>query len=255
MYHRIRSPSAAHREWFRPQHSIDDDQVSRKAQFTSTSSELRRMPLPLTQTDLDLDKTAIAALVFLVWENLITLDDEVEYIWPKPRTAWVKSVFLFLRYFPLAVQLCNRILDEKVIQQAHLSYSALRAWYISQAVVAYLGMTGVEFVMMVRVYALYHNSRWIGWGLGCVLLAETIAVIAGIFITLPGVHFEPQLLLTKVPHSFAYLGISALVSQAIILGLTLHRFLQGQWAGTSLGNLLIRDGSIVYFIFFGVFRD
>ncbi|KAJ7497369.1 hypothetical protein FB451DRAFT_228830 [Mycena latifolia] len=208
------------------------------------------MTLSLTQIDFDLHKTSIAALVFLVWENLITFDDEVEYIWPKPRTAWVKSVFLFLRYFPLVVQLCNRILDEEVVQQDRLGESALRAWYISQVVVAHLCMMGVEFVMMVRVYALYHNNRWVGWGFGGLLLVETIAVIAGLFITLPAVHFEPQKFLSNVPHSFAYLQISGLVSQAIILLLTLHRFLRGQWAGTSLGHLLIRDGSVVYIIFF-----
>ncbi|KAJ7096246.1 hypothetical protein C8R44DRAFT_371686 [Mycena epipterygia] len=203
-----------------------------------------------TQIEFDLHKTAIAALVFLVWENLITFDDEVEHIWSKPKTAWVKTVFLFLRYFTLAVQLCNRILDEKVINHDPLGYSALRAWYISQVVVAHLIMTATEFVMMARVYALYHNNRWVGWGFVCLLLGETFAVIAGLFITLPGVHFEPGLLVGRVPHSFAYLGISALVSQAIILVLTLLRFLRGQWAGTSLGTLLIRDGSIVYLIFF-----
>jgi len=117
-------------------------------------------------------------------------------------------------------------------------------------VVAHLAMTGVEFVMMTRVYALYHNSPRVGWAFLCLWLGETIAVIAGLFITLPGVHFEPQLFLSKVPHSFAYLAISALVSQAVILGLTLLRFFQGQWSGTSLGKLLIRDGSIVYFVFF-----
>jgi hypothetical protein len=58
------------------------------------------------------------------------------------------------------------------------------------------------------------------------------------------------MLLTTVPLSFAYLAISALVSQAIILLLTLVRFMRGGWAGTSLGHLLIRDGAIVYFIFF-----
>jgi len=79
---------------------------------------------------------------------------------------------------------------------------------------------------------------------------ESKLIHAGLFITLPGVHFEPELLVRSVPHSFAYLGISALVSQAIILVLTLLRFLRGQWAGTSLGTLLVRDGSIVYLIFF-----
>ncbi|KAF7361828.1 hypothetical protein MVEN_00527200 [Mycena venus] len=198
----------------------------------------------------DLHKTSIAALAFLVWENLITFDDEVEYIWRKPWTAWIKAVFLFLRYFPLAIQLCNRIIDEKIIQQQDLRYSTLRTWYISQVVVAHLAMTGVELVMMARVYALYRNSRWMGWGFLCLWLGETIAVLAGLFITLPGVHFTSEQFLLRVPHSFAYLAISTLVSQAIILGLTLRRYIQGQWSGTSLGKLLIRDGSIVYFVFF-----
>ncbi|KAJ7680400.1 hypothetical protein DFH06DRAFT_416078 [Mycena polygramma] len=198
----------------------------------------------------DLHKTAIAALVFLVWENLITFGDEVDYIWSKPWTAWVKPVFLFLRYFPLAIQICNRVLSEKVVQHQALGYSALRAWYISQVIIAHVAMTGVEFVMMARVYALYRNDRRLGWAFLCLWLGETIVVMIGLVVTLPGVHFEPQLLLTTAPHSFAYLAISALVSQAIILGLTLARFLKGQWVGTSLGTLLIRDGSIVYIVFF-----
>ncbi|KAJ7188158.1 hypothetical protein C8R46DRAFT_12406 [Mycena filopes] len=60
----------------------------------------------------------------------------------------------------------------------------------------------------------------------------------------------PQQPSCRAPHSFAYLACATLLSQAILLGLTLLRFLQGQWGGTSLGHLLIRDGSIVYIVFF-----
>jgi len=208
------------------------------------------MATPFTELEIDLHRTAIAALAFLVWEILITFDDEVQYIWPKPNTAWIKAIFLFLRYFPLCIQLCNRVLDEMVIQEQHLNASALRTWYISQVVVAHLTMTGVEFVMMARVYALYHNRRWVGWGFVCLLLAETIIMIIGLLVTLPGVHFKAQTFVTAVPHSFAYIGISALFSQAIILILTLTRYIRGQWSGTSLGTLLIREGSFVYLIFF-----
>ncbi|KAJ7045591.1 hypothetical protein C8F04DRAFT_1065396 [Mycena alexandri] len=219
------------------------------------------------QLDYDLHKTSIAALVFLVWhglifpprntysystyrENLITLDDEVAHIWSKPWNAWIKTVFLFLRYFPLAVQLCNRIISEMVEQHKHLDFSALRAWYISQVVIAHLAMTGVEIVMMARVYALFRNNPWIGCGLILLWLAETLVVLLGLFLTLPDVHFEPALMITSAPRSFVYLAVAALVSQATILGLTLVRFLQGQWGGTSLGHLLIREGTVAYFTFF-----
>ncbi|CAK5281741.1 unnamed protein product [Mycena citricolor] len=196
----------------------------------------------------DLHKTAVAALAFYVWEYLITFDDEVRYIWTKPR-KWVKFVFVFLRYFPFALILSNRILTDKVFNGATISYAALRAWYVAQVAVAHLAMTGVEIIMMTRVYALYRNNRWIGWGFVLLWIAETVVVLVGLFVTLPGLHFKPELMATSVPHSFAYLAISALVSQAIILGLTVYRYRAGEWAGTSLGTLLIRDGSMVYVAF------
>jgi len=104
--------------------------------------------------------------------------------------------------------------------------------------------------MMARVVAIYQNSRQVALWFLVLWLGETIAVIAGLFITLPGVHFEPQQFMMNVPHSFAYLAISTLISQAILLGLSLWNFFQGQWLGTGLGRLLMRDGCLVYIVFF-----
>ncbi|KAJ7647265.1 hypothetical protein FB45DRAFT_193965 [Roridomyces roridus] len=201
------------------------------------------------ELQVDLHRTSIGALAFLLWEFMITFDDEVHYIWPKPNTAWIKADYLFLRYFPLSVQLCNRVLDELVFQ-GHQNLTGLRAWYICQVVVAHLTMMGVEIIMMARVYALYHNNRWVGWGFLALLGVETCIMVLGLVLTIPGVHFKPQTWITNVPHSFAYIGISALFSQAVILTLTIIRYIRGEWSGTSWGSLLMREGSVVFLIFF-----
>ncbi|KAF7315592.1 hypothetical protein MIND_00074600 [Mycena indigotica] len=198
----------------------------------------------------DLRRTALAGTAALIWETLITFGDEVRYIWPKPNNAWIKYAYLFLRYFPLAVHICNRIVSELVFQEIDLGYSALRGWYAVQVLMAHLAMSGVELVMMARVYALYNNSRLIGRGFACLWLIETAVVIIGLVVTLPGLHFEQEFFVTKAPHSFAYLAISTLVSQAVIFALTFAKYLQGEWEGTSLIHLLVRDGTLVYIIFF-----
>ncbi|KAJ7072274.1 hypothetical protein C8F01DRAFT_1103232 [Mycena amicta] len=208
-------------------------------------------PIDLNDTtNVDLHRTAVAGTAALIWETLITFGDEVNLIWPKPNTAWIKHAFLFLRYFPLAAHICNRVVSEMVYQQVHLGQSALRGWYVAQVLVAHLAMSGVELVMMARVYALYHNNRLIGRAFICLWVVETVVVIIGLVVTLPGVEFEQQLFVTRAPHSFAYLAIATLVSQAVILGLTIAKYREGEWTGTSLISLLMRDGALVYIIFF-----
>nr|GAT56335.1 predicted protein [Mycena chlorophos] len=210
---------------------------------------MARGPL-LNTLNVDLRRTAFAGTVALIWETLITLDDEVRFIWVKPNTAWIKHAFLFLRYFPLAIHICNRTLSELVYDDpARLNLSFLRGWYLTQVVVAHMVMSGVELVMMARVYALYNNSRLVARTFVLLWILETIVVFIGLAVT---IHepFEPNLFVTRTPTSFVYLGISTLVSQAVILGLTFAKYLQGEWQGTALIKLLMRDGVFVYFIFF-----
>ncbi|KAF7296148.1 hypothetical protein MKEN_01430100 [Mycena kentingensis (nom. inval.)] len=200
----------------------------------------------------DLHRTSFAGTAALVWEHLITIDQEVQYIWPKPKTSWVKNVYLFLRYFSLAVQLTNRVLAEMVYSDRHLSLNTLRGYYASLVVIGHACMSCVELVMYMRVYALYHRSRAIAHLFVGLWIAETIVVFIGLAVTLPRLSatFEKERFVTNAPGSFAYLAISTLVSQFIILVLTFAKYKRGEWQGTTLGSLLMRDGTIVYVIFF-----
>lgn len=49
------------------------------------------------------NRSSIAALAFLVWDILITFDDEVKYIWPRPWN-YMKCVYFFVRYVPVLVE-------------------------------------------------------------------------------------------------------------------------------------------------------
>ncbi|ESK97107.1 hypothetical protein Moror_6328 [Moniliophthora roreri MCA 2997] len=106
--------------------------------------------MQVTRLVRDLNAAAGAALVFLVWDILITLDEEIEYIWSKPWTSWIKWSFLFARYFSLFTQICNRTIEWMVIYSVSLYGPSIRIWFGTQVMLAFLIMTGAEVVMMAR---------------------------------------------------------------------------------------------------------
>ncbi|KAF4563366.1 hypothetical protein EYR36_003809 [Pleurotus pulmonarius] len=168
-----------------------------------------------------------AALFVQVWEWSITLDDEVEYIWSKPKTSWVKWVFLFLRYFTFVAQFVNRSVDMAVLYDFPLRLSAIKVYYIVGVVVAQLAMAGVEIVMMVRVYALYGRSKYVKFSFIFLLFAGFVTMVVGLVLNIPEDNFKPTSIMVSAPASFAYFGVAALVSQVAILALGVMRWRPG----------------------------
>ncbi|KAF8893818.1 hypothetical protein BD779DRAFT_953011 [Infundibulicybe gibba] len=208
-------------------------------------SDLASASHPSISLSIALHESSCAALCFSLWEWLITLDDEVEFIWSKPSGAWIKWAFIFARYFPLAVQMCGICISIAILHHSPMSTFALRGWYVSQVLVAAAAVTCVEVVMMARVYALYNRRRWIGLLLASLLLIETTIILIGVLITLPR-NFCPGDLAAQIPASFIYFGISAIISQLTILGLSLFRYTRGQWSRAPVVSLMMRDGSFSF---------
>ncbi|KDQ52714.1 hypothetical protein JAAARDRAFT_198061 [Jaapia argillacea MUCL 33604] len=53
--------------------------------------------------------SALSSIAFLVWDLLLTFDDEVTYIWPQPKRSPSKWLFLFTRYYSLVCQMSGII--------------------------------------------------------------------------------------------------------------------------------------------------
>ncbi|KDQ50251.1 hypothetical protein JAAARDRAFT_211842 [Jaapia argillacea MUCL 33604] len=49
--------------------------------------------------------SAVSSIVFLVWDIVITLDEEVEFIWQQPCMSPTKWLFLFARYSSVVMQM------------------------------------------------------------------------------------------------------------------------------------------------------
>ncbi|KAF9010664.1 hypothetical protein BDQ17DRAFT_935961 [Cyathus striatus] len=197
----------------------------------------------------------IASLAFLLYDIMITFDDEVDIIWSKPNNSWIKWQFLFTRYFALATQLTNRSLESVINSTSTRLTGSLKGWYICQVVVGSMLMTAVEMVLMARVYAIYNKNSLVAAGFFCLLMGELISLIVGVTITIPGKNFHLSTFVDSSPNSYAYFGAAAGISQVTILILTLMKYrsaVRGGWARLPIMQLMVRDGTIAFVVLFSI---
>jgi len=190
--------------------------------------------------------SSTAALFFLTWEILITLDEEVEHIWLKPHSAWIKWAYLFARYFALASQITTRVIEISITKNLPLSYRAVKNWHICRVLIAHLVMAAGELVLVTRVYAMYNRARWVLVFFVSLFIAETAVVVVGIFRSVPR-QFQLQDALMTIPLSFAYFAVSVIVSQLSIIILSAVKYFRMPVNRREpLVKLLIRDGILAF---------
>jgi len=199
-----------------------------------------------TPLQLALEQSSGASLAALLWEWAITFDDEVALIWSKSNNSWLKWVFFFARYFIIVVQFTSRSLEMAIRAENELNEKAMRVWYSSQVMVAALSVSALEIVLMARVYALYNKQQWLGILLISILILESIVAIVGLLLNLPGDEFILAMVVTHLPVSFAYFGITSVVVQCVILILTLTKYARSSLSAVPLVRLMMRDGTFAF---------
>lgn len=187
-----------------------------------------------------------AAFILLFWEWIITLDDEVEYIWSKPNNSWLKWLFIFSRYYTMAASLTQISIESAVLHGFPMSRSCLRIWYSCQVIVALHSMSSLELILMTRVYALYNKSRRVWWLFFTLYISENAIVVIGLFVHYPGSDFQAIEVVRHLPASFSYFGFCTLLVQLIIIILTLLRYLSGSWKTVPIVRLMLRDGTLSF---------
>ncbi|TFK71286.1 hypothetical protein BDN72DRAFT_469587 [Pluteus cervinus] len=202
-------------------------------------------------------QSGVASLTFMVYDHLLTLDDEVDTIWSKPNKSWLKWTFIGTRYSCLAIQMIKCVLDVFIVARADIDISAflLREWVMCQVVLNMILLTAVEVVLMLRVYALYDKSKRIAVSFICILLARAASTVTGVLLNLPPHNIRLCEVLEVIPASFFYFGCATIASQLVILILTFSKYYTSAHLSQSrapIVSLLIRDGTIAFFTLFVV---
>ncbi|KAH9008682.1 hypothetical protein EDB85DRAFT_2163994 [Lactarius pseudohatsudake] len=174
----------------------------------------------------------IAALAFLVWDILMTLDQEVEAVWTKPNKFYTKWLFFFP--FQIVILYSFRLnallfVGTRIVFSLHYTYSDCVKWYIFQEVGTQALIAAVEL----------SSSRIVTSILLLLFIVENIVMIVALVRVVLEIGFDP---ICTVVHSPPMLLLIAFVSfETVLFILTLFKFivaLRSGW-GRSPSSLLL----------------
>ncbi|GJE92391.1 hypothetical protein PsYK624_085450 [Phanerochaete sordida] len=205
----------------------------------------------------------LASSVIIVYDHLVTLDQEVELIW---KSGWSvgKTLFLLNRYYTLFTVIFNNYgaitcrapekLDSQTIRQyssatsslinASASFSACVpsafrrcvSWFRWQGVSGIIAFTLSELILQLRLYALYGLNKKVMALMGSVFVATlvTSTVIMGLALarievstlTLFSLSFCVPLNLAQITYFYAF-WIPVMLCESLLCGLVILKAATG----------------------------
>ncbi|KIP08571.1 hypothetical protein PHLGIDRAFT_377084 [Phlebiopsis gigantea 11061_1 CR5-6] len=203
---------------------------------------------PPTDAELALEVTysTVCATAWILWDTGIHFDVEIECIWQRP-ASWVKWAYAFIRYAPILHGGALLTLNSN----AQFSASGCRGWIYEQLIFEELLTIAVECVLVVRLYVLYNQNKYILWAILLAFIAEVAVMVVSLPIVLPKMSFRPDCLVTSVPGFFAAPWLSSLAFETFLFILTLVKFCQNiTRRQSSILFIFIRDGTWAFALIF-----
>ncbi|PCH35550.1 hypothetical protein WOLCODRAFT_80437 [Wolfiporia cocos MD-104 SS10] len=199
-------------------------------------------------------KSLCPAFTFILYDTLLNIADEVEYIW-KGQRSWIKWAYVFIRYMPLFLQGGMIVLFAHMYSPHLWSHEVCLAWWLYQAIMFEGLLIAVEGVFIVRICAMYGHHRVLMVMILVLYFGEIAAMITLLTVSTMGVQFDQECLIVEVPPIFSAYWAVPLVFETFLFGLILIKFF------TSVGRqldkrpilfVLVRDGMWAYAIIFFV---
>jgi len=213
----------------------------------------------------------VSASVWLLWDILITLDQEVTYIW---RSHWTlpKVLYLATRYYGLFNTIFNTVVP--ILPNLSVSFCSSWSWFIGFSGAVFFTTT-VNFIFLLRLRALYHRNRKALIFLTILYVAEFFTEVTVTVITIKNVHMKP--IPAGLPLTGCYSSnpsrltlvswIPCLAVACIFFAFTLYQFIlalqdeENKLAFASFRHrehvrpvvsLFVRDGAIFFALIFAV---
>ncbi|KAF5345579.1 hypothetical protein D9756_011036 [Leucocoprinus leucothites] len=193
-----------------------------------------------------------AGLALLLYEHILTWQEEVQYIW-RQSTWLIKISFLISRYFALAGHIVNVVYSSPPFLQ-RLNGNCL-PWFKFQMAVPMVLLFNMEFIMMTRVYALYNCRLWVGVTLGIWYLFCRAYNAWSLPIAFSQIETDIHCVPRRTPDNSRWFCLLVVLNQAIFwyLGYWKYRSaVRDGWSNHPLIRLVIRDNSLAFLLLAGL---
>ncbi|KIP07079.1 hypothetical protein PHLGIDRAFT_432353 [Phlebiopsis gigantea 11061_1 CR5-6] len=129
----------------------------------------------------------IATCTLAVYDILLTIEDDVEYIW---KSSWTSTKFLFMwiRYTPL-FKLATTIWQ--LTAKSDLSVGECTFIFDSATLFIYVELLATEVILLIRTWAIYERRRKIGFALAIWTAAIWIPMAVFLWIFNVSLRFGP----------------------------------------------------------------
>ncbi|KAL4250607.1 DUF6533 domain-containing protein [Pleurotus pulmonarius] len=193
----------------------------------------------------------ISAIAFILWDICITVGQEVDRIWSQTWSR-TKVLYFICRYLPAALLISTLPIGSSKPADISFTYHDCFIWQLYQLTITMIIFSSVEFIMLLRVEALYNQHRFISLTLRTLYYIEMTLMIIGIGTTMQKFRFDTSCVTLELPPMAIIFAVITPVNQTLLFILTSIRFVQGVrqygWGMVPLIELLMRDGTWSFFL-------
>ncbi|KAJ3534955.1 hypothetical protein NM688_g7048 [Phlebia brevispora] len=188
--------------------------------------------------------SCFAAMIWIAYDVIIHLD--IECIWRQ--RSWVQWLYIFIRYAP--------ILHETVLHPlltVQFSIKACRSFIAYQFGFMLALTILVDAVLLMRVFALYNENRFIARLLVTLYVVQNVVSIVLLAIVVPRQTFTSSCEIESSPRIFVAYWLTSLMFETILFVMTLVKFFQNSyitWQRESMLYIFFRDGTWAFAIIF-----
>ncbi|TFK47652.1 hypothetical protein OE88DRAFT_1665918 [Heliocybe sulcata] len=206
----------------------------------------------------------LASSSIVVFDHLVTLDQEIELIW-KARWTPGKALFFINRYYVLG----SVIFNNYVVFSSHLSDTVglCVRWIQWQGCTGIISTMVVEIILQLRLYALYQLNRGVLVFMCCAFIVSVsagVTIMALVLLRLsansqiiPGIVF---CIPVNAPSFFYAFWIPTLAFESLLCGLALYKAFKDFrsrstvfQSGRHIIKVLIRDSVVYYLVMFATY--
>ncbi|KZS86880.1 hypothetical protein SISNIDRAFT_342159 [Sistotremastrum niveocremeum HHB9708] len=206
----------------------------------------------------------VSVLTWMIWDIVITLEDEIKYIWQSPPTL-PKYLYLYARYITLFAIAAMGPPWNGWLNGSQSSSTYCHQLCVFQIVVPIIVVLGVDLIFILRVHAIYGRNRTCLITLLSLYLLQfasqvVVTSLGEDMIKVDPVLISPQLdyytcLPRAVPHVFRACWIPVIAFQTLLFGMTLYKSLRTgfDWKFPSRYLfVMVRDGTWAYAVLVGM---
>ncbi|PVF97477.1 hypothetical protein CPB86DRAFT_706987 [Serendipita vermifera] len=206
--------------------------------------------------------TSAIALAILCYDTVLTLGEEIQFIWPK-RWSSIKTLAYLNRFVSFSFILTNAYALSAINRS--LSNGFCEVLLLSTGVAAYLSFAMSNWILLARTQALLGDSRIFKY---CIIAFYIVSYSAtAVLVTKSSVDLTDRIFYSKTvracgiasrPPTLGFVWVGSMIFETTIFVITILKLYQKASQTYSLGSnllmVLYRDGVCYYFVTLRIFN-